>query len=168
MIDEQMGVRQAAARAAMMVDPYWQRSPRMQAVLPELQVALQQGDSGVQVAAAGLLRRLTGRSASGAFIGLADAGGDTGERCHDRILSAVAGRCGRGRAVGGGGGIGPGAFVGHNSRAANRAVGQEQMGAPGRRAGDRRGFGFHVNGRPRRPTNLTGNRIHFTFSRDCF
>lgn len=64
MIDEDMGVRQAAARAAAMLDPYWQRSPRMQALMPELQAALRHGDSGVQVAAAGLLRRLTGRNAT--------------------------------------------------------------------------------------------------------
>lgn len=64
MIDEDTGVRQAAARAATMLDPYWQRSPRIQALLPELQAAMRQSDSGVQVAAAGLLRRLTGRSAA--------------------------------------------------------------------------------------------------------
>jgi HEAT repeat protein len=63
MIDEHMGVRQAAARAAMMLDPYWQRSPKLQTALPELQAAMRHGDSGVQVAATGLLRRLTGRSA---------------------------------------------------------------------------------------------------------
>ncbi|MEI2723167.1 MAG: HEAT repeat domain-containing protein [Verrucomicrobiota bacterium] len=64
MVDEHMGVRQAAARAATTLDPYWQRSPRIQALVPELQAALRHGDSGVQVAAAGLLRRLTGRSAT--------------------------------------------------------------------------------------------------------
>ncbi len=64
MIDKDMGVRQAAARAAMMLDPYWARSPRIQALLPDLQAALQREDAGVQIAAAGLLRRLTGRSAN--------------------------------------------------------------------------------------------------------
>ncbi len=64
MVDEHMGVRQAAARAAAMVDPYWQRSPTLLAVVSELQEALRRGDSGVQVAAAGLLRRITGRSAA--------------------------------------------------------------------------------------------------------
>jgi len=64
MVDEDMGVRQAAARAAAMLDPYWQRSPRMQALVPKLQAAMQRGDSGVQLAAVGLLRRLTGVSAA--------------------------------------------------------------------------------------------------------
>jgi len=64
MIDEDMGVRQAAARAAAMLHPYWQRSPRIQALVPELQAAMHRGDAGVQVAAAGLLRRLTGLSAT--------------------------------------------------------------------------------------------------------
>ena len=67
MVDEHMGVRQAAARAAAMIDPYWQRSPKLQAIVPELQTALRRGDSGVQMAAAGLLRRITGRSASELF-----------------------------------------------------------------------------------------------------
>jgi HEAT repeat protein len=64
MVDEHAGVRQAALRALNSLDPYWERSPRVQAVGPKLQQALQHRDAAVQFAAAGLLRRLTGKSAS--------------------------------------------------------------------------------------------------------
>ena len=84
MIDVEMGVRQAAARAAMMVDPFWPRSPRMPAVVAELQVALQQGDAGVQVAASVLLRRITGRS--GAEL-LADAPALVGKPVSDSVTA---------------------------------------------------------------------------------
>jgi HEAT repeat protein len=64
MVDEHTGVRQAAARAITMVDPYWERSERVMALLPQLLEAVQRGDPGVQFAASGLVRRLTGRTAS--------------------------------------------------------------------------------------------------------
>jgi HEAT repeat protein len=64
MVDEHMGVRQASARSLAMVEPYWERSERVRAFLPQLQEAVRNRDPGVQVAAAALLRRLTGRSAA--------------------------------------------------------------------------------------------------------
>ena len=62
MVDEHMGVRQAAARALSLLDPYWERNPKARALIPQLQEAMRHRDSGVQFAAAGLLRRLTGRT----------------------------------------------------------------------------------------------------------
>ena len=62
MLDEHMGVRQAAARALMMLDPYWDRSPQAQTFLPQLEVALRHRQPAVQFAAVTLLRRLTGKS----------------------------------------------------------------------------------------------------------
>jgi HEAT repeat protein len=64
MVDEHLGVRQAAARSLMMIEPYWERSERVRAFLPQLQEAARNRDPGVQAAATGLLRRLTGRSAA--------------------------------------------------------------------------------------------------------
>jgi len=64
MVDAHMGVRQAAARSLNLLDPYWERSPRAQALVPQLQEALRHHDSAVQFAAAGLLRRITGKSAT--------------------------------------------------------------------------------------------------------
>lgn len=64
MVDEHMGVRQAAARSLTMVDPYWERSDHVRALLPRLQEAMSDPDPAVQAAAAVLLRRLTGRSAA--------------------------------------------------------------------------------------------------------
>jgi HEAT repeat protein len=64
MVDEHTGVRQAAARAIALVDPYWERSERVAALLPQLMEAVRRGDPGVQFAASGLLRRLTGRTVS--------------------------------------------------------------------------------------------------------
>jgi HEAT repeat protein len=63
MVDEHPGVRQAALRSASMVDPYWERSSRAQALLPRIQTAIHDREPGVQLAAANLMRRLTGRSA---------------------------------------------------------------------------------------------------------
>jgi len=64
MVDEHMGVRQAAARSLTMVDPYWERSDHVRALLPRLEEAMSDADPAVQAAAAVLLRRLTGRSAA--------------------------------------------------------------------------------------------------------
>ncbi len=64
LVDEHMGVRQAASRALSMLDPYWERSPRVQALVPQLREAMRHRDSAVQFAAAAVLRRITGRSAS--------------------------------------------------------------------------------------------------------
>jgi HEAT repeat protein len=64
MVDEHMGVRQAASRALNLLDPYWERSPRVQALVPQFQEAMRHRDSAVQFAAAGLLRRLTGKTAT--------------------------------------------------------------------------------------------------------
>jgi len=64
MVDEHAGVRQAAARSMTMVDPYWERSPRVHALLPQLQAAMHDREPGVQFAASVLIRRLTGRSAA--------------------------------------------------------------------------------------------------------
>lgn len=65
MVDEHMGVRQAASRAIIMVDPYWDRSPLVEGMLPELREAMRHRDTGVQMAASALLRRLTGRGVGG-------------------------------------------------------------------------------------------------------
>lgn len=62
MVDEHMGVRQAAARALSLLDPYWERNPKARALIPQLQEAMRHHDSGVQFAASGLMRRLTGRT----------------------------------------------------------------------------------------------------------
>ena len=108
MIDEDMSVRHAAARAATMVDPYWQRSSQLAGLVSELETALRQGKPGVQVAAAGLLRRLTGRHPAGpslpkpAIVPLADK---ALMEFFQRLLAdpdedvrlAVAGALGRGR-----------------------------------------------------------------------
>lgn len=64
MVDEHMGVRQAAARALALLDPYWERNPKARSLIPQLQEAMRHFNSGVQFAASGLLRRLTGRSGS--------------------------------------------------------------------------------------------------------
>ncbi|HEX5223377.1 MAG TPA: HEAT repeat domain-containing protein [Verrucomicrobiae bacterium] len=64
MVDEHMGVRQAAARSLAMIEPYWEKSPRVRAFVPKLQEAVSDHDPGVQAAAALLVRRLTGRSAA--------------------------------------------------------------------------------------------------------
>ena len=64
MVDEHMGVRQAAARSLAMVDPYWERSARVRAFLPQLQGAMHHREPGVQKAATALLQRITGRSAA--------------------------------------------------------------------------------------------------------
>lgn len=64
MVDEHMGVRQAAARALSLLDPYWERNPKARALIPQLQEAMRHYNSGVQFAASGLLRRLTGKTGS--------------------------------------------------------------------------------------------------------
>ena len=48
MVDEHMGVRQASSRAIIMVDPYWDRSPVVQGMLPDLREAMKHRDTGVQ------------------------------------------------------------------------------------------------------------------------
>jgi len=63
LVDEHIGVRQAAARAIKSVDPYWEQSPRVQSLVPQLRQALRLPNTGVQVAAANVLRRITGLSA---------------------------------------------------------------------------------------------------------
>ena len=70
MVDEHMGVRQAASRAIMMVDAFWDRSPRVEGMVTELREAMKHRDTGVQTAAASLLRRLTGRALGGGVAGL--------------------------------------------------------------------------------------------------
>ena len=70
MVDEHMGVRQAASRAIIMVDAFWDRSPRVEGMVAELREAMKHRDTGVQTAAANLLRRLTGRTAGGGVAGL--------------------------------------------------------------------------------------------------
>jgi len=90
MVDEHMGVRQAAARALTMLDPYWERSARVQLLVPQLQEAMRHRDSAVQFAAAGLLRRLTGRTA--AEPGLAKAPtlfGQSGDRAFDILQNLL-------------------------------------------------------------------------------
>jgi HEAT repeat protein len=64
MVDEHMGVRQAAGRSLAMIEPHWEKSPRVRAFLPKLQEAMSDDDPSVQAAAALLLRRLTGRNAA--------------------------------------------------------------------------------------------------------
>jgi HEAT repeat protein len=64
MVDEHMGVRNAAARSLAMVEPYWEKSPRVRAFVPRLEEAMSDHDPGVQSAAALLVRRLTGRNAA--------------------------------------------------------------------------------------------------------
>lgn len=60
LLDPHAGVRQAAARALHRIDPGWQRSPRVQSLLPTIQSALEHRDPGVQLAAASLIRQVTG------------------------------------------------------------------------------------------------------------
>jgi len=62
MVDEHMGVRQAAARALSQLDPFWDRHPKARGLVQQLKDAIRHRDSAVQFAAAGLLRRLTGRT----------------------------------------------------------------------------------------------------------
>ena len=64
MVDEQSGVRQAAARSLSMIDSYWERSVAVHTLIPRIEAALRHNDAGVQYAASGLLRRLTGRVAT--------------------------------------------------------------------------------------------------------
>jgi HEAT repeat protein len=90
MVDEHMGVRQAASRALNLLDPYWERSPRLQAVVPQLQEAMRHRDSAVQFAAAGLLRRLTGKSATELkSSGNTAMFGKSGDRAFDIFLSLL-------------------------------------------------------------------------------
>ncbi len=84
MVDPHMGVRQAASRALNSLDPYWERSPRVQALVPQLQEGLRHRDSAVQFAAASLLRRLTGKSATELHASANTAMyGETGDRAFD-------------------------------------------------------------------------------------
>ncbi|MCU0785856.1 MAG: HEAT repeat domain-containing protein [Verrucomicrobia bacterium] len=71
MVDGHSGVRQAAARALPRLDPYWDRSERVQRLLPTLQTAARNKDSAVQFAASNLLKRLSGRSSSEGTLALA-------------------------------------------------------------------------------------------------
>lgn len=90
MVDEHMGVRQAAARALNMLDPYWERSPRVQALVPQLQAAMRHRDSAVQFAAAGVLRRITGRSASELLAATpATTFGQTGDQAFDFLQNLL-------------------------------------------------------------------------------
>jgi len=68
MVDEHMGVRQAASRSITMIDPYWDRSPRVAGMVADLREAMRHTDTGVQTAAASLLRRLTGRSVGSGVV----------------------------------------------------------------------------------------------------
>jgi HEAT repeat protein len=61
LVDEQSSVRQAAARSLSILDSYWERSVAAHTLIPRIEVALQHNNASVQYAAAGLLRRLTGR-----------------------------------------------------------------------------------------------------------
>ncbi len=70
MVDGHSGVRQAAARALTRLDPYWDRSERVQRLLPDIQAAARSKNSGVQFAAANLLKRITGRSSSESALAL--------------------------------------------------------------------------------------------------
>ena len=83
MVDEHMGVRQAASRAIIMVDAFWDRSPRVEGMVAELREAMKHRDTGVQTAAASLLRRLTGR-----VVGRGVAGLDT-RRQSDAVLDIL-------------------------------------------------------------------------------
>jgi len=62
LLDPHAGVRQAAARALYRIDPGWQRSERVRQLLPKVEAALQHRDVSVQLAAATLLRQITGLS----------------------------------------------------------------------------------------------------------
>jgi HEAT repeat protein len=90
MVDEHMGVRQAAARALSLLDPYWERNPKARALIPQLQEAMRHRDSGVQFAAAGLLRRLTGRSGA-ELVTMSAPGsfGQTGDRAFDALQTLL-------------------------------------------------------------------------------
>lgn len=76
MVDEHMGVRQASSRAIIMVDPYWDRSPVVQGMLPDLREAMKHRDTGVQTAAAGIIRRLTVQGAGGGAGGVTASQGE--------------------------------------------------------------------------------------------
>jgi HEAT repeat protein len=90
MVDEHMGVRQAAARSLALLDPYWERNPKARALIPQLQEALKHRDSGVQYAASGLLRRLTGRTGSElASAPVAESFGQTGDRAFDILQNLL-------------------------------------------------------------------------------
>jgi len=64
LVDEQGSVRQAAARSLSLIDSYWERSVATHNLIPRIELALQHNNASVQYAAAGLLRRLTGRAPS--------------------------------------------------------------------------------------------------------
>ena len=75
MVDAHSGVRQAAARALTKIDPNWENSDRVRRLLPSIQASLKNKDTGVQSAAAGLLRRVSGSNApeTGTAAGRSDA-----------------------------------------------------------------------------------------------
>jgi HEAT repeat protein len=60
MMDEEGGVRQAAARALSLIDSYWERSVAVPNLIPRIEAALRHNKASVQYAASGLMRRLTG------------------------------------------------------------------------------------------------------------
>ena len=62
LLDPHAGVRQAAARALHRIDPCWQRSQQAQELLPVVEAALQSREAGVRLAAANLIRQITGLS----------------------------------------------------------------------------------------------------------
>jgi HEAT repeat protein len=64
MIDEEVGVRQAAARSLTILDAFWERSPNVRELVPEIQNAMRHQSPSVQFAATGLIRRITGKSAA--------------------------------------------------------------------------------------------------------
>jgi HEAT repeat protein len=62
MMDEEVGVRQAAARSLTMLDAYWERSPLVRQIVPEIEQAMRHQSASVQFAATSLMRRVTGKT----------------------------------------------------------------------------------------------------------
>ena len=60
MVDAHGSVRQAAARALNRIYPHWERSERVQRLLPEIQAATKHRDANVQSAATSLFQRIAG------------------------------------------------------------------------------------------------------------
>ena len=88
MVDAHSGVRQAAARALTKIYPRWERSERVQRLLPEIQAQLKSHDISVQSAAASLLRRVGGNAAGGAGISLS-SGREDAERSQNALLNML-------------------------------------------------------------------------------
>jgi HEAT repeat protein len=59
MMDSEMGVRNAASRALTMIEPYWERTEVVHALIPQIEACARNKEVSIQYAATMLLRRIS-------------------------------------------------------------------------------------------------------------